>query len=65
MPGPRPKVRPTAGLHNLGRGPANLDSQYVSTCKLCRCGIYKAQPHRWLRKPMGYSHTACIERESP
>lgn len=59
-----PRVRPTVALHNLGRNPAALDSKRVSTCKLCGLGIfYDSAPYRWLRKPLGYSHDGCAERE--
>lgn len=62
MPGPRPKVRPTQGLHNLGKG-GNPDAKYVTNCKLCRQGIYRDQPHRWFSRPIGLSHDSCAARE--
>lgn len=57
-----PRVRPSMGMHNLGRGPAAIDSKYVSTCKVCRLGIYQSQPHRWFTAPIGLSHDACMEQ---
>ena len=57
------RVRPTAGMHNLGRNPAALKSRQITTCKLCGSGIFEQQPYRWLAKPMGLSHDTCIERE--
>ena len=61
MPAPRPKVRPTQGLHNLGRG-VKTGTSYLTTCKLCRHGVFEQQPRRWLSKPAGWSHEACVDR---
>lgn len=59
-----PRVRPTMGLHNLGRGQAELATHYLSTCKVCRSGIYKGQPHRFSTgKVLGLVHDDCIEPE--
>lgn len=64
MPAPRPKVRPTMGLHNLGKG-GPKEGHYVSMCKVCRRGIYRDQPHRWfLAAPIGISHDACRPAEA-
>lgn len=49
--------RPTMALHTLKN--KQVDANRLSTCKLCRCGIYKQQPHRWFRDPMGLSHEDC------
>ena len=62
MPGPRPNLRKTQGLHNLGRG-GQPDGHHLTTCKLCPAGVYEKQPRVWLRKPAGWSHEACAERE--
>ena len=60
-----PKVRPSMGLHNLGRGKQALESKYVSTCKVCRRGIYEAQPHHFATgRVLGLCHDACIEAAS-
>ena len=61
MPAPRPKVRPTQGLHNLGRG-VKTGNSYLTTCKLCPNGVFEQQPRRWLTKPAGWSHEACVDR---
>ncbi|WP_143194338.1 hypothetical protein [Micromonospora sp. CB01531] len=59
-----PRVRPSMGLHNLGRGKAELASLYVSDCKICELGIYKGQPHRFSTgKVLGLVHDDCIEPE--
>lgn len=65
-----PRVRPTMSLRApLGRvdGPGQLNTHYVSTCKFCRLGIYKGQPHRWVRDPhrMGLWHDACVGFVAP
>ena len=61
-----PRVRPSMGLHNLGRSQIELASLYVSTCKICREGIYKGQPHHWRKSPgvLGLVHDACVEGAS-
>jgi len=57
-----PRVRPTAGLHNLGRNPAALKTRQITTCKLCGQGVFQGQEHRWLRRPAGLSHDDCAQR---
>lgn len=59
------RVRPSMGMHNLGRGVAALESKRISTCKVCRLGIFEdAEPYRWVRgRVLGLVHDACIETE--
>lgn len=60
------RVRPSMGMHNLGRGPAALESKRISTCKLCPRGIFEdGEPYRWSTgRVLGYVHNTCIE-ETP
>jgi hypothetical protein len=37
-----------------------LTNAYVTTCKVCRAGVYVDQPSRWSTNPMGISHEACL-----
>lgn len=37
-----------------------MTSQYATTCKVCRFGVYTAQPWVWSRNPLGIVHTACV-----
>lgn len=59
------RVRPSMGMHNLGRSAAALESKRISTCKLCPYGIFEGQPYRWSTgRVLGYVHDACIEEPS-
>lgn len=60
------RVRPSMGMHNLGRGKQAIESKYVSHCKICRHGIYQdAAPYRFVTgRVLGLVHDACIE-ETP
>lgn len=54
------RVRPSVGLHNLGRGKAAIESKRVTTCKVCGRGVFESEPHRWfLSAPIGISHDTC------
>ena len=55
-PRPRPKVAP------LRSRDGNLANHYLSHCKLCPCAVFKTQPHMWLNKPVGWSHTECAQQ---
>lgn len=59
------RVRPSMGMHNLGRGPAALESKRISTCKVCGLGIFEDKPDAPYRfstgRVLGYVHNACTE----
>lgn len=62
MPG---KVRPTMAMHNLGRGIAALESKRLSTCKVCRLGIFEEQPYHWSTgRVLGLVHDTCHQPEA-
>ena len=65
MPAPRPKVRKTQGLHNLGRG-GQPNTHYLTTCSACGEGIYKGQSYSWVRDPrrLGLWHDRCVEERA-
>lgn len=49
-------------MHNLGRGIAALESKRISTCKICRLGIFEGQPYRWSTgRVLGLIHDECAE----
>lgn len=41
---------------------AGIVNAYLTTCKICREGVYQRQPKLWLNKPMGWSHEFCVTR---
>lgn len=53
------KVRPTALLTNFGKNVPKTDTQYVTQCKVCGCGVYRGQRYSWRRDPLGISHDDC------
>lgn len=40
------------------------DSKLITTCKVCRLGIYKGQPWAWLLAPVGISHEVCAPQRT-
>lgn len=56
-------ARKTIVLTNLGRQKGATANLHITDCKVCRHGIYKGQAYAWFRRPLGYSHTACMDRE--
>ena len=41
----------------------SFSTNYITQCKICGWGIYGHQPYQWAQKPLGLSHTECIETE--
>lgn len=56
----KPRVKQVPAAPNGTKG--NLGNHYLSTCKLCPAGVFDHEPHVWLRKPMGWSHTYCAKQ---
>lgn len=59
------RVRPSMAMHNLGRGQASLESKRISTCKVCRWGIFEGQPYRFSTgRVLGLVHDTCTGEAS-
>lgn len=53
----RPRGKHTEPKASAGK----LASSQITTCKVCRYGVYTNQARRWATKPLGISHTSCLE----
>lgn len=58
----QPVVRTITRLSNPGGTIPQRGSEAITTCKLCRHGLYYGQPRVWLTQPVGLSHHDCAER---
>jgi hypothetical protein len=41
--------------------PSKYNGGELSTCKICRFGVYQGQQWKWSRQPIGIVHTECLE----
>lgn len=48
----------------LGGQNAKRPGAYQAQCKICGRAIFEGQPREWQTKPMGQSHTACVDAEN-
>lgn len=55
------KIRPSIALARVN--PHNTANTWLSDCKICRHGIYKADEYDWFNSPLGLSHLACARGE--
>lgn len=55
-------INPSAVPNKKPRGGKGIDKARISTCKVCKLGVYDTEEHMWARgRILGICHTDCVQ----